>query len=185
MPIFRSVSHALHVAYLIDSLPASQRGPLQIMIEAHMRALGIWDTQARSTSVQFGRLAPLEVRAQCSMIIGAVRSRLPGPERDAVQARYAHQVEKANGVAGVRNYAQPMLSLQDARATLAAAWSIYVDRKHRRDLSIRAIAEEYKLSPAAVGRDVKRIRHTGESLEKQAIDRLAELFVAHEIAEAA
>ena len=41
--IFRSTGQCLHVAFLMEILPATQRSFMQAMLEAHMKACGIWE----------------------------------------------------------------------------------------------------------------------------------------------
>jgi hypothetical protein len=85
--IFRSTSQALHFAYMIQAYDVSVESVMAKAIRGLMKELGIWDTGKPST-VDFGGLSRLEVRAQCAMIRAVVIDRLPDPESWTIQARY-------------------------------------------------------------------------------------------------
>lgn len=174
-PIFTSVEQALHVAFLIEILPASQKSQMQVILERMMEDAGLTEDREVGT-VNFAGLSSMEVRAQCAMIRGAVVHRLPAPEAQAVHARYAHQKAKAEGVRGVRDYCRPRITTQGDAPTLAIAWNVYASIKQRDGISVRKIAAEYSLAPSTVGRDVQRVRETGQMLLNQATQRLEPQF---------
>ena len=91
---------ALSLAKLDELIDAVDMPTHLIMSKAMriiMMELGLWNTGEPST-VNFGGLNALEVRAQCSMIRAAVRDRLPAPEAWAVQARYGiNEITLADG----------------------------------------------------------------------------------------
>lgn len=86
-PIFGSVTQALHFSYLIEAYEVSPESIMAKVLKRMMKDLAIWDESTAST-VDFGGLNPLEVRAQCAMIRAAVRNHLLQPEMWALQARY-------------------------------------------------------------------------------------------------
>lgn len=175
-PIFTSVEQALHVAFLIGILPASQKSQMQCIMERMMEDAGLTQEREHGT-VNFGGLSALEVRAQCAMIRGAVLHRLPAHEAHAVHARYAHAALKAEGVRGVRDYCRQRVTTHGDMPSLAIAWNVYASLKQREGLSVRKIAAEYKLAPSTVGRDVQKVRETGQMLLNQAVDRLGAPFL--------
>ncbi|WP_369952183.1 DeoR family transcriptional regulator [Ralstonia syzygii] len=179
-PIFRSVEQALHVSFLMETLPVTQKSQMQVMIDRMMEDMGIVQEREKGT-INFGGLTALEIRGQCAMVRGAVIHRLPKPEADAVHARFGYQVCKAGGVRGVRDYSQPSLSTQGDMATLTMAWGVFGTQRQRDDLSVRKIAAEYGLSPATVGRDMQIIRNTGRLLLNRGVERLAPMFEAQNL----
>ncbi|WP_287496897.1 DeoR family transcriptional regulator [Pandoraea sp. CB10b_02] len=179
-PIFRSVEQALHVSFLMETLPVTQKSQMQVMIDRMMEDMGIVQEREKGT-INFGGLTALEIRGQCAMVRGAVIHHLPKPEADAVHARFGYQVCKAGGVRGVRDYCSPMLSTQGDMATLTMAWGVFGTQRQRDDLSVRKIAAEYGLSPATVGRDMQIIRNTGRLLLNRGVERLAPMFEAQNL----
>lgn len=174
-PIFRSVEQALHVSFLMEILPATQKSQMQSMIDRMLEEMGIVQEREKG-SINFGGLTALEIRGQCAMVRGAVLHHLPKPEVDAVHARFAHQICKAGGVRGVRDYCQPSLSSQGDMATLSMAWGVFGTQRQRDDLSVRKIATEFGLSASTVGRDMQIIRNTGRMLLNRGVERLSSMF---------
>lgn len=174
-PIFNSVQQCLHFSFLMEILPATQKSQMQAMIERMLEDMGIVQERVKST-INFGGLNALEIRGQCAMVRGAVLHHLPKPEADAIYARYGHQVCKAGGVRGIRDYSQLMLSTHNDMATLTMAWSVFGSARQREDFSTRKIATEYGLSQSTVTRDVQVIVRTGRTLEGRAVERLTPIF---------
>jgi len=176
-PIFRSVGQALHVAYLMEVLPATQRGIMQAMIEARMKASGVWDEpKSHERTLNFGGLSALEIRGQCAMVRGAVDHHLAQPEIWAVRAQYGHQTTKAGGVRELARYVAPMLACGNGEAVLALAWGIYGNNEQRDGLSVRKVAESYGLSTSSAGRDRQILMRSGTDLLARAVGRLEEIF---------
>ncbi|MDR0703192.1 MAG: hypothetical protein LBF61_12495 [Azoarcus sp.] len=186
-PIFRSTSQALHFAYLIEAYGVSIDSVMSKAIRRIMMELGIWNTGEPST-VNFGGLSALEVRAQCAMIRAAVRSRLPGPESWAVEARYGiNKIITENGQHYIvfQSYRyDAVLRLGDwLRPSFPALSPITVDilvarAVDKRVCTYRAMAKQMGISKDACARALKRIRERLQELENIAIDRLTPQFVA-------
>lgn len=173
-PIFRSVQQALHFAFLVATLPVSQKSQMESIYRNGGKRV-VSDEYHHST-IHFGDLSPLEVRGQCAMVRGVVSDHLLDPERQAVYARYSHRTEKAVAVRAMRDHAMPSLSCKDEWPTMAMAWSIFGTDLQRDGLSVRLIADEYRLSKSSVARDVAEIRRTFRTLESRAYDKLGEIF---------
>jgi len=177
-PIFKSVEQALHVSFLMEILPATQKNAMQSMIERMMEEMGIVQEREQGT-INFGGLSSLEIRGQCAMVRGAVLHHLPQPEIDAVHARYGYHHLKGNGIKGVRDYSLPMMATQDDWATLAMAVSVFGTARQREEYSTRMIAKSWGLSQSTVVRDIKIIRNTAKVLHERACDRLNSFFEIH------
>lgn len=96
--VFASAGQAVHIAFLIMSQPAQQGGPLRKALIRAMESIKLdtgnqrnWLEQLRGTpseSVNFEGLDAFDVRAQCAMIVQAVRTKLPQPEMWVLQAKF-------------------------------------------------------------------------------------------------
>jgi hypothetical protein len=192
--IFRSTSQALHFAYLIEAYEVSVESIMSKAMRIIMMELGLWNTGEPST-VNFGGLNALEVRAQCSMIRAAVRDRLPAPEAWAVQARYGiNEIILADG------QRKPVFSRERYDAImrlgdwLAPSFSNFnplavdllvaraVDKRVV-DVTFRQMAENFGLDHSTYAYALKRVRGKLEVLEKMAINRLEPAFMADGLVE--
>lgn len=175
--IFRSTSQCLHVAFLVEILPATQRSFMQAMLEAHMKACGIWEEpKATDRTINFGGMSPLEIRGQCAMVRGMVEHHLTQPEAFAVKAHYGHTVTKAAGVRGLADYVSPLLTTTSKDAVLALAWGVFGNEKQREGLSLREIADHFGLVKSTAQRDQQTIRRMGRDMLTRAIARLDSRF---------
>ena len=96
-PLFADVSHALHVSYLVLSLPPRQKAPFRNMLIQLLEAIDEptaaqekWLADLRGPGgggYEEDRLSMDEVRAQYAMITDAAKTRLPSPEYAAVLRR--------------------------------------------------------------------------------------------------
>ena len=193
-PIFRSTSQALHFAYLIEAYEVSVESIMSKAMRIIMMELGLWNTGEPST-VNFGGLNALEVRAQCSMIRAAVRSRLPAPEAWAVQARYGiNEIILADGqrkpVFSRERY-DAIMRLGDWLAPSFTnfnplAVDLLVARavdKRVADVTFRQMADELGLSKSGWHRALNDVKQRIEALENMAINRLEPAFVADGLVE--
>lgn len=192
--IFRSTSQALHFAYLIEAYEVSVESIMSKAMRIIMMELGLWNTGEPST-VNFGGLNALEVRAQCAMIRAAVRSRLPAPEAWAVQARYGiNEITLADGrrkpVFSRERY-DAIMRLGDWLAPSFTnfnplAVDLLVARavdKRVVDVTFRQMADNFGLDHSTYAYALKRVRGKLEVLEKMAINRLEPAFMADGLVE--
>lgn len=99
IPIFESTGQAIHVAFTILAEPAQQDSMLRKSIISALESMPLLSgrqqaflDQLRGTpseTVHFDGLASNDVRAQCALVMSAVRTKLPDPERWAIFAKYA------------------------------------------------------------------------------------------------
>lgn len=183
--IFRSVGQALYVSFLMATLPPTQRVSTQVLIQGLREQLGKEEARAAST-INLGGMSPLEFRGQCAMVIASARTNLPSPEYAAVRARFGHQRTKAEGVAALADYVQPMTGIEHALALRAVVWSQYHRGSQRAKdrWSLKAICDETGVPVAALRRCVDVVRTTGTALEKRADERLAPIFEARGVTQA-
>jgi hypothetical protein len=105
--VFETTGQAIHVAYQIMAQPAMQDSMTRKSLVRMMDAMAFlspqlthWLQQLRGTpsnTINFDGLSPYDVRAQCAMVLSAVRTKLPPPEMWALQAKYAVPVEEGKG----------------------------------------------------------------------------------------
>lgn len=177
--VFRSVEQALHVSYLMEVLPVSQRSFMQALLESYMKACGIWEApKAHERTINFGGLSPLEIRGQCAMVRGVVDHHLAVSEASAVRAYYGHTTTKADGVRNLCRYAAPMLTTTHAMAVLALGWGVFGTEKQREGLSLREVADYYGLAKSTAQRDQQTIRRVGREMLGRAVERLEGRFRA-------
>lgn len=95
--VFENVGQAVHVSFLIMAQEAKQDAPLRAALIRAMESVQLsgrqrcWLDQLRgasSGSINFGGLDGNEVRAQCAMVLQAVKHRLPKTEMWLLQAKY-------------------------------------------------------------------------------------------------
>jgi len=183
-PIFQSVGQALHFSFLLEIMPATQKGSTQMLIESIKQQLGKMEAKV-SSSVNFSGMNALEVRGQCAMVRGAAQNHLTPIEHDAVRARYGHRMTKAAGVRGVSSYVQAMTALHNDSAMLAVAWWMYHKPVRIADrYSLQQVANEYGVSINDVKGALNALRKASESLERRAHERLGELFMRTGLVEA-
>ena len=193
-PIFRSTSQALHFAYLIEAYEVSVESIMSKAMRIIMMELGLWNTGEPST-VNFGGLNALEVRAQCAMIRAAVRSRLPAPEAWAVQARYGineiiladgqrkpvFSRERYDAIMRLGDWLSPIFSHFNPLAVdLLVARAV---DKRVADVTFRQMAENFGLDHSTYAYALKRVRGKLEGLEKMAINRLEPAFMTDGLVE--
>lgn len=111
--VFVDTRQALAIAYMVTALeprqPAPFRKALIQAMECQDYLTGMqeaWLAQLRGTptdsTVNFGGLSSDEVRAQCSTVVSAVNSKLPGPEQWVVRARFIPTEYEEMGEGGER-----------------------------------------------------------------------------------
>lgn len=178
MPVFQDAGHALHVSYLVHSMPARTVSPTAIVVDQLVKQNHVWDgvPAPQSSRVDFSGLSPLEVRAQCAQVISMVNHLPHEAERYACHAVYGHQTIKADGVRGMALYVSPALSLGSADYALYCAWHVFATTRQRDGLSQGDIAAHFGCSTSAVDHDCKRIRKYVRNLHARALDALTERF---------
>lgn len=187
-PIFTSTGQALAVAFLVMAHEPRQGSPfrkaiLQIMesLETMTKGQQAWFDQLQgsrsaTSTINFGGLTSDEIRAQCSMITQTVYDHLPDPERFAVLARFAYQVEKAKGVAGLAAYVRPSIRLTDEIAIRALVYAHTTPKQREKGLSYTDISKDRGIPVITLRRTAAVIAKTTRLLEDMAIDRLTPMF---------
>lgn len=194
VPIFRSTTQALHFAYLIQAYEVSPESIMTKAIRRLMMDCGIWRDEP--STVDFGGLTQLEVRAQCAMIRGAVDHHLSGPEAWSIQARYGvvHVVnengqrvfffsrERLVAIMALADWISPTLPAV-ARESVDLLVARHFSGRTDPRLSFRCLAEKFGGSHMAYVRAFKDVRARVEQMEAAAVDSLTPRFEAHGVVE--
>lgn len=193
--IFTSAGQAVHVAYLIMAQDAQQDAPLRkalirmLETSAHTGSeQRAWLEQLRgkpSGKVNFAGLSPLEVRAQCALIVHAVKSKLPRTEVWALQACYGHtDVEESDGtrrfafsaeridaIKGLSDWLAPSFPAVKPFAIDCMIGKLYANHK-KIDISFRDLAANFGGNHMTYARAFEKIRTRLREVEQLALDRL-------------
>lgn len=191
---FQDTRQALHVAYLVLSLPPRQKAPFRNMLiriledlDRPTRAQEAWLNELRGPQGDFDpeRLTLEEFRAQCAMITDAARTRLPSPEYAAVLARFAHGDEKVAGINTLAVWSRKSSGITAVSLLRdLAAWN-YLPRTQREGASIRDLADRHKVTKDKAFRAAKWMARRFTELENLAVARLESGFVLHGVVPAA
>ena len=178
MHVFQDAGHALHVSYLVHSMPARTVSPTAIVVDQLVKQNHVWDgvPAPQSSRVDFSGLSPLEVRAQCAQVISMVNHLPHEAERFACHAVYGHQAIKADGVRGMALYVSPALSLGSADYALYCAWHVLATTRQRDGLSQGDIAAHFGVTVAAVREACATMRRYTKAMHARALDALTGRF---------
>ncbi len=176
--IFQNASHALHVSYLIHSLPATTKSPTAIVIDQLVKQNHVWDgvPVRDAAKVNFSGLSPIEVRAQCAQVVSMVNHLAHPAERAACEAVYGLQVLKANGVRGMSAYCAPALQM-DEEPLLYIAWHVFARAHQREGITHAAIAEQFGMTLQAVRYASDTVKKYGKHLHDRALEALHQRFL--------
>jgi hypothetical protein len=193
--IFRSADQAVFLAYQITSQDAPQDAPLRKILIRAMETLGSindeqqgWLEQLRGKSsgrVNFAGLSPLEVRAQCALIVHAVKTKLPRTEMWALQARFgntevedddgrrrfAFSAERIDAIKGLSDWIAPSLPHIKPFAIDCMIGKLYANHS-RVQISFRELARNFGGNHMLYARGYEKIRTRLRELELLALDRL-------------
>lgn len=193
--IFTSAGQAVHVAYMITGQDAPQDAPLRKMLIRMLESAPHtgseqreWLEQLRgapSRRVNFAGLSPLEVRAQCALIVLAVRSKLPCTEMWALQARYGHtdmededgerrfafSAERIAAIKGLSDWLAPSFPAVRPFAVDCMIGKLYANHK-KMEISFRELAGNFGGNHMTYARAYEKMRGRLRELEQLALDRL-------------
>lgn len=193
--IFSSAGQAVHVAYMITGQEAPQDAPLRKMLIRMLESAAnpgseqrAWLEQLRGQSsrrVNFAGLSPLEVRAQCALIVHAVKSKLPRMETWALQARYGHtemeddqgnrrfafSAERIEAIKGLSDWLAPSFPAVKPFAVDCMIGKLYANHA-KMEISFRELAGNFGGNHMTYARAFDKIRSRLRELEQVALDRL-------------
>ncbi|OEZ68135.1 hypothetical protein JAB5_01280 [Janthinobacterium sp. HH103] len=203
--VFENVGQAVHVSFLIMAQEAKQDAPLRAALIKAMESVQLngrqrcWLEQLRGTAsgtINFGGLDGNEVRAQCAMVLQAVKHRLPKTEMWVLQAKYgqtdfedvdghrrfAFSVERIEAIKGLADWFRPMFPGLNPHAIDCMLGRLFANHKQL-DITVRDLAKSFGASHMTYQRaSIKMHGHVRE-LEQMAYSRLAPSFVADGVVE--
>jgi hypothetical protein len=186
--MFKSAEQAIHVAFLVMSVPARQPNALAQMLRHVLEEMPD-RTKRQDAMLEYlggsrngdyvapgDRLTMDEFRGQCAAIVDRIRKTLPGPECVAVWSRWGVMTgpegEKTMGVAGLTEYCRPLLRITDVIAIQALIYGRTNERWRAQGLSYDEIAKACSISVKTLRLAAATIKATAESLENMACARL-------------
>lgn len=203
--VFENVGQAVHVSFLIMAQEAKQDAPLRAALIKAMESVQLngrqrcWLEQLRGTAsgtINFGGLDGNEVRAQCAMVLQAVKHRLPKTEMWVLQAKYgqtdfedvdghrrfAFSVERIEAIKGLADWFRPMFPGLNPHAIDCMLGRLFANHKQL-DITVRDLAKSFGASHMTYQRaSIKMHGHVRE-LEQMAYSRLGPSFVADGVVE--
>ncbi|CAE6838679.1 hypothetical protein [Paraburkholderia nemoris] len=190
--IFESTEQALHVSFLILSVPAMGENKfrqflMQVLEQAPSlsKRQQLWLEQLKgqkSDTVNFGGLNQLEVRGQCAMIVAAVRDRLPSTERGALLSRFGVGDDKQSGIVRLALHARRSCGL-GLRPCAKLTARHYLPKSERDALSFRDLADEFKVTKDKLFRASIWMAKQYRAMENLGIARLDAKFKAQGVVE--
>lgn len=214
--VFATAGQAVHVSFIILAQEAGQDAPLRRALIRVMESIKLadgnqrdWLDQLRGTaseSIDFGGLDGNDVRAQCSMITQAVRTKLPAPEMWALQARfgqtdfedvdedgqlpklktprrrYAFSVERITAIKGLSDWMRPSFPQISGYAMDVMIGKVYANHK-KIEISFRDLAKTFGGNHMLYARAFKALKARLVALEQIALSRLEPHFFAQGVIE--
>lgn len=208
--IFRSVSQALFVAYAMDGQPVSSKGSTQIVIEALKRRYARFEDAKHDGSLNFAGLSPLEVRAQCAMVRGAVDHHCDTMERAAIVAMYGQDdplrvMIKARphmtaqiialaasfgwggvpaAIVALRDGPGAHMTIDSRDARTSVVWHLHSSNRATEQTSERSISAAYNVPKTTLHRNIAAVGAMCTALRRRACQRLEPMFVRDGVVDA-
>ncbi len=212
--IFQSTEQALHVGFLVTSLPSRQKNAFRVALIQALEALpklgkdqekflAYLRGDAPDGTINFGGLTSDEVRAQCAMVVACVRDQLPEPERYAMWIRYARGIpaqprtaqraadpgippsmEWKRGVFGMATYLRPSVNLQNRETIMALIAAHAFPNQREKEFTYQQISKHYGVPVRTLERAAFMIRKRLRGLENQGVERLKPMFERDGLVEA-
>ena len=199
--VFESVNQAVHVSFLILAQEAKQDAPLRAALIRAMESVVLsgrqrcWLDQLRGAStgsINFGGLDGNEVRAQCALVLQAVKHRLPATEMWVLQAKYgethfedvdgkrrfAFSAERIAAIRGLADWFRPMFPALNPLAIDCMLGRLFANHK-KLDITVRDMAKSFGASHMTYQRASKKMQSHVRGLEQLAVGRLEESFMRH------
>ncbi|MED5615133.1 hypothetical protein [Janthinobacterium sp. P210005] len=203
--VFENVGQAVHVSFLIMAQEAKQDAPLRAALIKAMESVQLngrqrcWLEQLRGTAsgtINFGGLDGNEVRAQCAMVLQAVKHRLPKTEMWVLQAKYgqtdfedvdgkrrfAFSAERIEAIKGLAEWFRPMYPDLNPLAIDCMLGRLFANHKQL-DITVRDLAKSFGSHHMTYQRASTRMQGHLRELEQMAFIRLAPSFVADGVVE--
>ena len=203
--VFENVGQAVHVSFLIMAQEAKQDAPLRAALIKAMESVQLngrqrcWLEQLRGTAsgtINFGGLDGNEVRAQCALVLQAVKHRLPKTEMWVLQAKYgqtdfedidghrrfAFSVERIEAIKGLADWFRPMFPGLNPHAIDCMLGRLFANHKQL-DITVRDLAKSFGASHMTYQRASLKMHGHVRELEQMAYSRLAPSFVADGVVE--
>ena len=216
-PIFANAAHAVHVSFLVMAQEAVQDAPLRAALIRAMESIKLdcpgqqrWLEQLRGSkggAINFGGLSGVEVRAQCSMITAAVRTKLFPYECWVLQAKYgqtdseevdndgqlprpktekrrwAFPQERIEAIKGLADHFAPVFPKLPPFA-LDCLLARYFANHKKLEISSRDLAQSFGGNHMAYYRAGRKLAVRLRGIEQHALAKLEPLFIRNGVVSA-
>jgi len=174
-PVFTSVGQALHVSFLMEVLPVTQKVSTQVLIQ-NMRQQAGKEELREASSINKAGLSPMDFSAECAKVRKRVDIALWHPaEKAAIWTRFGWQATQGRGVQELASYFGPMLNLSHKLGASCILWHLY-HRGNRKGLTLRKIEEETGIAKSTLHRAADVVRRSVDDLDARAQSRLGPIF---------
>lgn len=170
--IFESVGQALHVSFLIMANEAQQEAPLRKALMRMLESLDLsegqndWLQQLRGEkigTVNFGGLSSNEVRAQCALVVSAVASKLPDPEKWCIQAKFGQMASLSSDATDRQREAARYVQLMRDKLE---GMNGFIDERTTYLVGLGADDAERVLIQKAIEEAIRRAQDYSDKLQK-------------------
>lgn len=183
-PIFKSTMQAIHVSYMLASLPASEKGNTQSIIEWMREKAGKPEAEVPEElrTVNFSGLTRLQVRCQCAYVRAAVERMCVAPEIHALRIKFANDSTKADAVRYLAEYLRDG-AFVSRELKMHVLWYLFMSNETRREygLSLRAFEGKYGMDHVAIQRECAAIMRTTNALREVGARRVTAYLIAKRV----
>lgn len=177
-PMFKSVRHALQIAYLMEFVQMYAKAPLARLIDGAMERYGIEPEEERS--VFWGHLDQLEIKAQCAMIRNVCQRELSPKQYNFVLAKYS--LEPDDRIPAQRHFHDEVKGDLKCSEKDDATLEMCLNVINHGVPSARKISREYDETLHKVNTDIGRIKAIALNLEREIEEILWPIFSTEGVA---
>lgn len=176
-PIFKDVNQALHVCFLIHSLPPGSVSPTATVID-RMREVYDFSSDGVKESkptVNFKGLTPYEIRGQAAQVVSMVNNMQSKIESAAIKLWYGRDAIQVQGAAQFSEHAQAMIA-EDKEFAKAIVAYVMPDKDESQVGTAQEIGERFGLTTRNVRYYIDKTRKLMHNYRKRGIESLEERF---------
>ena len=177
-PIFKSTYQAVQVSYLVALVIPSQKSILQSLYEQFGDRKG--EEPIVLSGINFGKLSPMDQRAECANVRRIVETKLHGIERCIILAKFSRGLKQDRYIRRVQLHLTGLIHGIAKTAVNDIVDYLYHEKNK---ISSRRISKRSGLSHHTINYALKKVTKITRGAEISALGRLSKIFVAGGIAE--
>lgn len=180
-PIFKDVSQALHVCFLIHSLPAGTVSPTAIVIDRLRKEFDLDDCSSKpSSGINFSGLTPQEIRGQAAQVVSMVNNLPNKMESAAVRSFYGRDEIQVKAALEFAQHVQPHVA-EDMELVRTMVLYTLPERDREEAGTMAEIADRYGLSVRTVRYYIDKTKKVLYAYRKRGIAELESRFINGEL----